>query len=218
MDSWWELSEGSGFRGKDLELYRITCPFCTEKGNFALEHRVTKRKPNGTKAIHGDTYRCGNCQGFVLVLWSASEFSGLDGMHDYRVIPYPLRFESHPEHWPKDFGRYWLQAHRSLTEENWDAAAVMARSAMQIALRKAGAKGPNLRAEIDDLAAKGDLPPLMKDWAHELRELGNDAAHPVPEQPPTTKQDAVDIVRYVDFVATYLYNLPDDIAKFRARK
>ncbi|MFI5387374.1 MAG: DUF4145 domain-containing protein [Fimbriimonadales bacterium] len=215
MNSWWDLGEGMGFEGMELALYRITCPFCLERGNFSLLHRTTKKKPNGAKTLYGDTYRCGNCAGFVMVLWSAS---GSSGIHGFRVLPWPLTFDDFPEHWPQDFGRYWLQAHRNLRDESWDAAAVMSRSAMQFALRKAGAQGANLRSEIDDLAARGILPPLMKDWAHEVRELGNDAAHPEPGQPATTTQDAADIVEYLDFLARYMYNLPNDIAQYRERK
>jgi len=33
------------------------------------------------------------------------------------------------------------------------------------------------------------LPPVMKDSAHNVRELGNDSAHPGPEQLPTSAKD-----------------------------
>ena len=54
----------------------------------------------------------------------------------------------------------------------------MARSALQAVLRDRGAQGKSLKEEIDDLAAGGILPPHMKEWAHELRALGNESAHP----------------------------------------
>ena len=70
-----------------------------------------------------------------MVLWSASEYGHVHGLHDYRVLPWPLKLEKYPEHWPEQVGRYWLQAKRNIRDENWDAAAVMARSALQITLR-----------------------------------------------------------------------------------
>lgn len=83
MKSWWSLGEGSGQAGKKLALYQIICPFCNEKGNFELEHHAEKKKPNGKKILNFDTYKCGNCTGYVQVLWSANEFLGAKGRHDY---------------------------------------------------------------------------------------------------------------------------------------
>jgi hypothetical protein len=79
---------------------------------------------------------------------------------------------------PTEVARCWRQAHTSLQQESWDAAAVMARSALQAALRGHGAKGRDLKTEIANLASQGTLPPLMREWSDEVRELGNDATHP----------------------------------------
>ena len=213
--SWWELGEGSGHRGEELQLFRITCPFCTERGNFSREHRAQKKKPNGSKVLNFDTLKCGSCANFSMIFWSAAESGDL---YDYVQVPWPRKLDKHPEHWPATVGRFWLQAHRSLGEENWDAAAVMARSALQSALRDAGAKGANLKAEIEDLGTKGILPPIIRDWSHNLRLLGNDSAHPGAEQPATEPKDARDIVQFLDFLLEYLYDLPEKIKKYREPK
>src|SRR3989304_2560272 len=109
MDSWWQLGEGIGSCGSDLALYQITCPFCLESGNFKLAFHAEKKKPNASKKLNFDTLECGNCKGYVMVLWSVS---GHGNLHNYRVLPWPLRLEKFPEHWPEAVGRYWLQAHR----------------------------------------------------------------------------------------------------------
>jgi hypothetical protein len=212
MQSWWELGEWSGHRGRELALYQITCPFCEERSNFRTAHHAEKKKPNGHKVLNFDTLECGNCHGYVMCLWSASH-----DMHSFHVLPWPIKYQKYPDHWPEAIGRYWLQAKRSVTAENWDAAVVMARSAMQLSLRQHGAKGANLKQEIEDLSQKGLLPPIMKEWANTLRELGNDSAHPAPGQAPTTSRDAQDIVRYLDFLFEYLYDLPKQIAEYRTR-
>ncbi|MDH4035192.1 MAG: DUF4145 domain-containing protein, partial [candidate division Zixibacteria bacterium] len=153
---------------------------------------------------------------YVLVFWSASE-TAFDGVHDYRVLPWPLKYEKYPEHWPDEVGRFWLQAKRSIGDENWDAAAVMARSALQIVLRGHGASGANLKQEIEDLANKGALPPIMKDWSEHVRDLGNESAHPKPDGPLTSPQDAKDIVSFLDYLLEYLYTLPHRIKMYRER-
>ncbi len=213
MDSWWSLGEWSGFAGSKLALYKITCPFCSEQGKFSTEFHAEKKQPNGAKVLNFDTLKCGNCASFVQVFWSASH-----DHHDFRVQPWPLKYEKAPDHYPEDVGRYWLQAKKSLVARNYDAAAVMARSAVQLALRGHEAKGANLKQEIDDLASKGILPPLMQEWSHNVRELGNDSAHPQPAQVATGAQDAADIVKFMDFLFEYLYSLPKRIKEYRERK
>lgn len=215
MDSWWELGEGIGYRDSKLAIYQITCPFCFEKGNFNTSFHAEKKKPNSSKTLNFDTLECGNCKGYVMVLWSVNEYSA--DLHDYRVLPWPLRFEKFPDHWPEEVGRYWLQAKRSLRDENWDAAALMARSSLQIALRKNQAKGDSLKKEIQDLASKGVLPPIMKEWSDTVREIGNESAHPKPGQPSTDPRDARDIVEFLDFLLEYLYALPHRINEYRKR-
>src|SRR5262245_28592637 len=194
MSSLWSLGEHSGYSGQELGLHRITCPFCEERGNYKVVAHAEKKQPNGSKTLNFDTLECGSCKGYVMCLWSG----GSSGMHDFRVLPEAGRLDRHPDHWPADVGRFWLQAHRSLDDENWDAAAVMARSALQVALRQQNAKGANLKQEIADLASRGLLPPLMKDWADTLRELGNDSAHPLPGLPATRPQDAADVTEFLD--------------------
>ncbi|MFW8602513.1 DUF4145 domain-containing protein [Desulfobacterota bacterium M19] len=214
MNSWWELGEWSGSRGNDLAVYEIECPFCEERGNFETVHHEEKKKPNGSKVLNFDTLKCGSCASFVMVFWSVGR-----GLHSYRVLPWPLKkLDKFPDHWPKAVGRYWLQAKRNLKDENWDAAALMARSSLQVSLREQNAKGSNLKKEIDDLANKGILPKIMQDWAHNVRELGNESAHPKPEQPPTSPKDAKDIVGFMDYLFEYLYTLPKQINEYRERK
>jgi len=214
IDSWWDLGEWSGYRGTNLDTSKITCPFCEEDGIFSVEFHVAKKKPNGKKQLNFDTLKCGNCAAYVQVLWSA----GGSGLHGFRVQPWPKRALKAPEHYPSEVARFWVQAKRNLQDQNWDASAVMARSALQLALRLNQAKGSNLKQEIDDLATKGVLPPIMRDWSHNVRELGNDSAHPNPGEQATTSHDASDIVGFLDFFLEYLYTLPKNIKEYRERK
>jgi len=93
MDSWWQLGEGSGYHGEELAIYQITCPFCLERGNFKTIFHVEKKKPNSDKKLNFDTLECGNCKRYVMVLWSASEYGHGRRLHDYKVLPWPLKYE-----------------------------------------------------------------------------------------------------------------------------
>lgn len=221
MNSWWELGEGLGIRGDKMEAWRLTCPFCGEKGKFSLENHAEKRKPNSSKRLNFDLYKCHNCAGYVHVLWSAGEFAhGMYGLYNFKVLPWPLSGKPEPSpNWPDGMTRFWVQAKDSFGSENWDAANVMARSALQFVVREKGAKKGSLKEQIDDLGAKGVLHPLMQDWAHEVRLLANESAHPeAPAPPPATPQDARDIVDFLDYLMFYLYDLPQQISEYRQRK
>ncbi|MBI4184393.1 MAG: DUF4145 domain-containing protein [Proteobacteria bacterium] len=210
--SWWDLGQHSGYSGTELATWRITCAFCGEDGNWGLEHHAEKKKPNDNQRLNFDTFKCGNCASFVMVLWSA----GAD-LHDYKVLPWPVKYDRYPKHWPSDIGRYWLQAKRNLAGENWDAAAVMAGSAMQLALRSKGAVGETFNQEVKDLADKNVLPPIMVEWANEVKWLRNSATHPQPGQQETAGKDAQDVIRFLDFLLEYLLDLPHRINEYRGR-
>ncbi len=218
MESWWELGEWSGHSGNTLEVWRLTCPFCEEEGNFALAGHAEKQKANSKKKLNFELYQCRNCMAYVQVFWSAAEHSIGNPLYDFMVLPWPLGKAKPSENWPPNVQNYWVQAHESLGIKGWDAAAVMARSAVQVAMRDRGAVGKDLYSEIEDLATKGNLPPLMKEWSHEVRELGNDSAHPKPKTPPTTPEDARDIVQFLDSLLLYLYDFPKRVSDYRLRR
>jgi Domain of unknown function (DUF4145) len=216
--SWWDLGESTGYSGNDLALYRITCGFCGEGGNFEQVHHLEKKHGSKRKTLNYEILKCGNCGNYSMVLWSASSMFSHQGMHDFAVIPRPRQTTKFPEHWPEDVGRHWLQARRSIEGKNWDAASLMARSAIQLVARYHKATGRNLKEEIDDLAQKGVLSPIMKDWSHEVRELGNEYAHPAPGAEGTHENDARDVVDFLGVLLTMLYDLPHQIEQYRARK
>lgn len=177
-----------------------------------------RKKPNDNKIINFDTYKCGNCSGYVMVLWSVSEYGGSQNLHDYRVLPYPLKISKAPDYLTDGVGRNWLQVQKSLASESWDAAAVMARTAMETALKEQNAQGSKLINKIEDLASKGILPPLMKEWAHEVRLLGNEGTHSDHFSTGVERKDANDIAEFLDYLLEYLYDLPKKISAYRHRK
>jgi Domain of unknown function (DUF4145) len=215
METWWELGDHSGYTGTELDIGRLRCAFCRAKGNFKQVHREIKdHSDDDSKRLYFDTLKCGNCANFLMVFWSSGS-----SLWDYVVVPSPLgEYTKAPDAWPSDVGKYWLQARRALGRGDNDAASVMARSALQVTLRHQQAVGSNLRAEIDGLAAKGLLPPIMKEWAHELRLLANESAHPSAMAESPSKKDVTDVVEFLEYLLQYLYSLPNRITQYRERK
>lgn len=81
------FGEFSGYSGGELDVGRITCAFCEERGNFAEVSHYAKKQANGSKQLNFDTLECGNCKGYVLVLWSSGNM-----LHDFHVLPWPLAY------------------------------------------------------------------------------------------------------------------------------
>src|ERR1700730_5340930 len=117
--TWWEFGEHSGFAGGDLDVSRITCAFCNQDGNFERAHHLEKQNKGSGKQLNFDTLRCGNCGNFIMVFWSAAQYGGPGGIHDFKTLPWPRNTTRYPEYWPEDVGRHWLQARRSLEGKNW---------------------------------------------------------------------------------------------------
>jgi hypothetical protein len=211
--SWWDLGEWSGYDGDKLAIHQIACAFCGETGNFETVQHFERKKPGGTsKTLNYDTLRCDHCGNLMFVFWSVSASGGgRNRMHSYRVLPWHQSTTDHPQHWPPDVGRYWLEARRSIEGKNWTAAALMARSAVQLVARSYGAKGKNLKEEIDDLAVKGLILPSMKDFGHEVRVLANEGTHPQPGTTGTDEKDAKDVVEFLGLLMTMMYDLPKQI-------
>jgi hypothetical protein len=218
MSSWWEFGESAGYNGDTLALFRITCGFCNERGNFEPVHHLDRKNATTGKVLNYDTFKCSGCGNLTMVFWSASRTTVGNGLHNYLVVPHPRETIRFPDHWQPDVGRYWLQARRSLEGKNWDAAVLMARSAIQLVAQHQSAVGHNLKEEIDDLAKKGLLPLIMQEWSHEVRALGNESAHPTPGDTGPTPKDAQDIVEFLTKLMIFAYDLPNEISQYRARK
>lgn len=217
---WWDLGEWSGFPGHVLATHQIPCAFCGAVGNFGTVQHLERQKPGSSrKVLNYDTLQCGNCGNFMFAFWSAAEHShGSGAAHDYKVLPWHQSTTTYPKHWPEDVGRYWVEARRSIEGKNWIAAALMARSAVQLVARSHGAKGNNLKQEINDLADGGLILPIMKDWSHEVRELANEGTHPQAGSTGTNEKDAKDVVEFLTFLMRVMYDLPKQIEDFRNRK
>jgi len=106
LDSWWDLGQVVAVRGSELRLQDITCAFCGDSGNFENVFHTEKKKANSSKVLNFETVKCLNCAGYVMCLWSAAAGFGGGAHHDFRVLPWPLRIERHPDEWPAEVGRY----------------------------------------------------------------------------------------------------------------
>jgi hypothetical protein len=74
-----------------------------------------------------------------------------------------------------------------------------------------------LRKRIDAAVRDGQLPKLMGDLAHDVREIGNEAHTDEDPEPVTNQADSDRALRFANLLAEYLFELPEQIAKARSR-
>lgn len=119
------------------------------------------------------------------------------------AVPGPLV----PEGMPDDVVRIYLQAERNFpVEGNEEAAGTMYRKALDVGLKKIDPQMTGLlAARIKKLAADGKLTPDIAEWADQVRDLGNEAAH---EETPPTRDELTDLRNFTEMVMRYLFSLP----------
>lgn len=98
----------------------------------------------------------------------------------------------------------------NLARKNFDAAGTMFRKSLDTALKRLDPSGKGtLQQRIENLPAALGITPAMKEWAHQIRELGNDAAH---EEDPFTEDDAKALQAFSELFLTYTFTLPGMLA------
>ncbi len=95
-----------------------------------------------------------------------------------------------------------------------EASAAMYRRAIDIAVRNIAPDGKgDLIKRINNLADEGKLPGTMKDWAHQVRIIGNDGAHDIQG---VTRKDLEAAQGFTDALLRYLFTLPKEVELRRA--
>ena len=130
-----------------------------------------------------------------------------------QMWPKPAK-ASMPDHLPASVASAFRQAESNfLMDGHEDAAATMYRRSLDLGLKEAfpQVKG-DLKKRIDKLVETHDLPAAIGDWAHEVRLIGNDAAH---DLDGLEKADVVAARNFIDAVLRYTFSLPTMVQQRR---
>ncbi|KKT30985.1 MAG: hypothetical protein UW16_C0002G0019 [Microgenomates group bacterium GW2011_GWC1_44_10] len=177
----------------------ILCPNC--KQHTAIVVRSVYKWPKDQHTTY-EIAECNSCDFFVLV----NRF----GSRIQRIYPSPLPKtinEKAPEFLTKDLEEAYL----CYSVGAYRATGVLTRRALQLCCIEKGAPDNKLEDQIDWLLEKQIITKELKDWAHEVRLTGNDAAHPpkkVAEDERVTGDDAEDILTLLEKFIDVLYIAP----------
>lgn len=133
-----------------------------------------------------------------------------DFLIGFSPVPLPITDNKIPNHLPETVAKSLLSGIENMNSKYGnDAAVMMFRRAIENAIKE---KHPDINGslikKIDTLAEQGIFPETIKDWAHQIRVIGNSGAH---ELEGVTKEDVTDAYNFTDALLRYLITLPAEV-------
>jgi Domain of unknown function (DUF4145) len=180
-----------------------TCPHCLSKAHFSKV----------STSYASESHQIEACQGCGKLVYRL-----IDGSTGRKVQWPPLGLQpAHPSV-PEPIGSDWYEAHLRQSVGAFRAAAAMARRAVQGVAIEQGPRA-TLNAQLKDLQARATLHQTLIDWADHIRLLGNSGAHPGADGLETvSEEEAAEVVRFLDELLRWLYELPAETAAARAAR
>lgn len=215
----------------------LECPHCgAEKIGFHVAFDSAATLPHGQSLTY-KKYRslllCWGCEEGVVAVFDAT--AGRDqnfpnaapqqapkdprqvGWHLVKTYPVPQPSKC-PTHTPDRLKGLFLQAANALKRGDPDASGAMSRKVVdvstQLLLGDQAQDYKTIFARIEAVAKKGMLTDDLKDWAHQVRLGGADAAH---DLDPFTKEEAEELLDFAELYLTYVYTLPSRLKERRER-
>jgi hypothetical protein len=202
----------------------LDCPHCSAShAGMLIRSRAVNKNDHGI--IFATCNRCTEPVSAIFKLsdnlsyfWKQS--GGFDIVPDTEnavllaVYP-PVPKSVAPDHVDKGIAKIFIQALDARTRGQYHTAGMGLRKTLDIALKvyDPHLKG-DLKPRIDSLADRHDLTPAMRDWAHQVRLLGNEAAH---DHDEPTKADIEAMAAFTETLLKYLFTLPAEVEARRVK-
>ena len=197
----------------------ITCPYCKVLSRFVDTGKSVFDEKRGVWSI----LRCVGCEGPVLAIykWIGSYALESNEVGVPVVEPRPARVlpGSEPsvhESIPQPVAEDYKESIVCYNAGAWKGTVILCRRALQGSVVEKGADVKKvLTDQIDELASRQILTPDISNWAHTIRLLGNDGAHPYKKGSLTnvTKSAAEEMLKFMGSYLKYVYEMPYEVAK-----
>jgi len=132
------------------------------------------------------------------------------------VVLYPDRSRIPVENLPLAIRTAYEQAIRSFDVALYEPCVLMCRKALEVVCKSLGATGKNLYQRIEKLKVLRYIDQRLLDWSHEIRSIGNDAAHDIDAE--ITVDDARDILDLTEAILLYVFSLNSRFDEYKKRQ
>lgn len=196
----------------------LDCPHCSKKDVFFAQKGYFGYKYVDESDQYIVFFTCGACnQGVMADVRGKHGNTPAKFDNDYQKYGNFTVLDIYPkaksaiasEHVPNDIANYYKQAIDNLERGFWDSAALMGGKVLEVTFKT---KYPDITGNfgrlvdrINELASLHILTEPMKDWAHQVRLIRNDAAHSIDM---IQEQDAKDLMSFVEMFLMYVFTLP----------
>lgn len=188
----------------------LDCPHCNiERVGFHGELFMAC-DPHGNERLL--LLQCGHCQNGVVARYGGPHFTNWLQSNGQTAPPHLLGMwpkaepAEAPGYLPDNIRNFYLQGLDSLRRNGYDAAGTMFRKSLDVSLKRIHPEGKGtLQKRIDALPQHLGITPAMREWGHEIRDLGNEAAH---EDEPLSKAQARALHFFTEMFLTYAFTLP----------
>ena len=209
------------------EAFDLFCPEC----NILVQAKVIAEGNGGCRSdavspideidceYHGEHYFvciCGRCSQPFLVRHSVYGVPGDFETVTNEKLLFPTERKLTLEKVPTVIRSAYDQAARSFTASLFEPCVLMCRKCLEATCNSLGATGGNLNSKLQHLFDAGHIDARLLNWAHEIRLVGNEAAH----DPETivSKQDARDIFDFTEAILIYVFSLSARFKAFQTRR
>jgi len=207
--------------------FDLFCPQC----NILVETRAIAEGRRGyqSKAInpidvvdaeyHDDYYSvclCRRCNQPFLVRQSLYGIPGEFETVTEETVLYPSESKLLAEGLPENIKTAYDQAARALHASLFEPCVLMSRKCLEAICKIFNAKGQNLNERLSMLHEAGHIDSRLLNWAHQIRLIGNEAAHDI--DTVVTKEDARDVFDFTEAILIYVFSLTKRFESLKARR
>lgn len=207
--------------------FDVFCPNCNmiiaakviAEGNGGFRSDAINPLDEIDSQYHGEHYYvclCGRCSHPFLIRQSLygipAEF---ETVTDEKIL-YPSGEKLPLNGVPTAIKSAYDQAARSFSASLFEPCVLMCRKCLEGTCMYFGAKGRDLNAKLQSLSDKEQIDSRLLNWAHEIRLIGNEAAHDPDIK--VTKRDARDVLDFTEAILIYVFSLTARFESFRARR
>lgn len=216
-----------------MSVLVTTCPHCyAENTFFKSVGQYLHEDEQGMPQRFTVFFACNSCQKCISL--EVDHHGGnsphdwptrIDDSHNYVILdvyPKPKPVEC-PDHVPDKIRKLYLQAihgYRIGTshpkDAGFDSAMMACRKALEMSIKSIDPEGKgNLKNRIDRLGSNHAIPPTLVEWAHTIRDIGNEATH---EEGEPTEAEAKELLSFTEIFLMYTFTLPGMLEARRQAK